>query len=92
MVGLLDSFEWHANFAPIINKRLSLKGVVLRKRPLHERRQVTFDFLRRWSPAISAGLLKPVISAVYPFKEVVQALEFMEENRNIGKVVLNVSI
>lgn len=90
MVGLLDSFEWHANFVPIINKRLNLQGVVLRKRPLPERRQVTQDFLRRWTPAIASGLLKPVICAVYPFAEVDQALEYMENNRNVGKVVMNV--
>ncbi|WP_409489144.1 NAD(P)H-quinone oxidoreductase [Pseudomonas promysalinigenes] len=90
MVGLLDGFEWHANFVPIINKRLNLQGVVLRKRPLTERRQVTQDFLRRWSTAIAGGLLKPVIGAVYPFADAERALEFMDNNRNIGKVVLNV--
>lgn len=91
MIGLLDSFEWHANFVPIINKRLKLQGVVLRKRPLEERREVTRDFTRRWSTAMETGELKPVISAVYPFAEVAAALDYMENNRNTGKVVLNVN-
>lgn len=90
MVGLLDSFEWHANFVPIINKRLNLHGVVLRKRPIEQRRQVTLDFLQRWSPALAKGELKPVISAVYPFSAVDKALREMEGNHNIGKIVLNV--
>ncbi|MCO7535988.1 NAD(P)H-quinone oxidoreductase [Pseudomonas asiatica] len=92
MVGLLDRFEWQANFVPIINKRLNLQGVVLRKRPLVERRQVTRDFVGRWSTAIAGGLLKPVIGAVFPFADVERALELMENNRNIGKVVLNVGV
>lgn len=92
MVGLLDCFEWRANFVPIINKRLNLQGVVLRKRPLVERRQVTQDFVGRWSTAIAGGLLKPVIGAVFPFADVERALEMMENNRNIGKVVLNVGV
>ncbi|MDN6875420.1 NAD(P)H-quinone oxidoreductase [Pseudomonas citronellolis] len=90
MVGLLDSFEWHADFVPIINKRLNLHGVVLRKRPIEQRRQVTQDFLRRWSTAIIKGLLKPVISTIHPFSELEKALREMEDNHNIGKIVLDI--
>lgn len=91
MVGLLDAFEWQANFVPIINKRLSLHGVVLRKRPDAEKRQVTQAFLARWQPALASGRLTPVVSSIHPFAAVAQAQEEMAANRNIGKVVLSIS-
>lgn len=90
MVGLLDAFEWHSSFVPIINKRLSVHGVVLRKRPDAEKRQVTQAFLARWQHALASGRLKPVVSSIHPFAAVAQAQDEMAANRNIGKVVLSI--
>ena len=40
---------------------------------------------------ISATGLKPVIDKVFPFEEYPQALQYLESQKHVGKVVVNVS-
>ena len=40
---------------------------------------------------ISATGLKPVIDKVFPFEEYPQALQYLESQKHVGKVVVKVS-
>ena len=40
---------------------------------------------------LTSGALKPVIDRTFPLDKIVEAHRYMEENRNIGKIVLKIS-
>lgn len=46
------------------------------------------DFSREILPLFESGTLKPIVDRVFPFGQVADAHRYVEENRNIGKVVL----
>ena len=72
-------------------KRASLTGTVLRARPLEEKIATTQGFAREVLPLFDAGLVRPVIDRRFPLEEAVEAHRYMEANRNVGKIVLDVA-
>lgn len=74
----------------LMAKRAHLIGSTLRGRPLAEKVRIKSGFLERFQASLSDGTLKPVIDSVYPLAEAHEAHEYMRENRNIGKIVLEV--
>lgn len=74
----------------LMAKRAHLIGSTLRGRPLAEKVRLRNAFLERFAAALDDGKLKPVIDAVYPLAEAAEAHDRMRENRNIGKIVLQV--
>lgn len=74
----------------LMAKRAHLIGSTLRGRPLAEKARIRASFLERFGPSLEDGTLKPVIDVVYPLAEAHEAHEYMRENRNIGKIVLEV--
>ncbi len=83
----------HAEFdlRQLMGKRLTLKGSTLRSRPLGERVQLTEAFMKRFGSALSEGRLKPVIDEVVPIENAERAHDRMQQNLNIGKLVLQVA-
>jgi NADPH:quinone reductase-like Zn-dependent oxidoreductase len=71
-------------------KRLQLKGLSMRTRPIAEKRAVTEAFKERWLPLFVTGKLKPVVDSVFHFTDVRAAHLHMEKNLNVGKIVLQV--
>ena len=63
----------------------------MRSRPLEEKIAITQRFIRESLPAFADGKLVPVIDRVFPMAEVRAAHERMEENANIGKIVLAIA-
>ena len=48
------------------------------------------NFMARCWPQVEAGPLLPVIDSVYPIQQANEAQQRMAENRNIGKIVLQI--
>jgi synaptic vesicle membrane protein VAT-1 len=50
------------------------------------------DRIREWADGLfdlwTQGVVKPKIARTFPFTEVVQAHHFIQDRRNIGKVLL----
>jgi len=77
------------NLAPILAKRLNIKGSTLRSRSHEYKEELTKKFMEVTNfPA--GGKLKPIISKVFQMEEVVEAHKFMEANQNIGKIILKI--
>ena len=72
----------------ILNKRLTLRGTVLRTRSIDEKRAVTAAFARDVVPLLGAGDLRPTVDSVFDLDDVRQAHERLESNVTFGKVVL----
>lgn len=75
----------------ILVKRLKIIGSTLRSRSLEYQIKLTKDFINFAYDKISSGRIKPVIDKIFDWKDVVEAHKRMEENKNIGKIVLKIS-
>ncbi|WP_299756195.1 NAD(P)H-quinone oxidoreductase [uncultured Pontibacter sp.] len=75
----------------ILTKRLQVMGSTLRSRTKDYQVKLTEDMSRFALPLFKEGKLKPVIDSVYSWEEAAEAHRYMEQNKNIGKIVLRVS-
>ena len=74
----------------LLRKRAQIIGSTLRSRSLDYRARLAEAFVQRWLPKFSTGDLKPIVDRVVPWEKVAEAHRVMEDNRNIGKIVLAV--
>ena len=89
LVGAMGGNKSEIDIDPIRVKRLQIKGLMMRFRPLAEKRLITQHFQEKWLPLFNNGKLVPVIDTVFDYQEVQAAHEHMENNRNVGKIILN---
>jgi putative PIG3 family NAD(P)H quinone oxidoreductase len=89
MVGMMGGNEATINLESILRKRLQIKGLMMRNRPIAEKRFITQQFKKTWLPFFETGLLKPIIDRVFPFAEAAAAHAYMESNKNVGKIILS---
>lgn len=75
----------------ILVKRLQVIGSTLRSRSKDYQEKLTHDMVSFAMPYFKTGAIKPVIDSVYDWQDVAEAHRYMEQNRNIGKIVLRVS-
>ena len=75
----------------ILVKRLQIIGSTLRSRARDYQVQLTYDMSRFALPLFQSGALKPVIDSVFDWYDVADAHRYMEQNKNIGKIVLQVN-
>ncbi len=75
---------------PILTKRLTIIGSTLRSRSLQYRGKLVSDFREHCYNYLKTGRIKPVIDKVFPWGSVKEAHQYLEENRNSGKVILKI--
>lgn len=75
----------------ILSKRLQVIGSTLRTRSKDYQIKLTEDMSRFALPLFKEGKLKPVIDSVYDWQDAAEAHRYMEQNKNIGKIVLRVN-
>ena len=85
--GAVESFD----VRQVLTKRLKIIGSALRSRSLDYQIKLTNDFKDFAYNKIKRGRIKPVIDQIYNWKDVAEAHRKMEENRNIGKIVLEIN-
>jgi NADPH:quinone reductase-like Zn-dependent oxidoreductase len=88
LVGRLGGSEAVTRLGAIMSKRLRIMGTVMRSRSLDERVAVTRAFEGDVIPLLIGSRAKPVIDSVFPFEDIHRATARMENNENIGKIVL----
>ena len=77
------------NLAPIMVKRLTVTGSTMRPRTAEEKRAIRDELREEVWPLLEDGKIAPVIHAVMPFDQVVEAHRLMETSSHIGKIVLD---
>lgn len=75
----------------ILVKRLQVMGSTLRSRTREYQIKLTQEMSAFAMPLLESGCIKPVIDSVYDWQEVAEAHRYMEQNKNIGKIILRVS-
>jgi putative PIG3 family NAD(P)H quinone oxidoreductase len=92
LVGSVAGRKLELDQSKIMSKRLTIKGTVLRARPLEEKIAATQAFAREVVPLLkihhSAGGVRPVIDSEFAFADVQHAHARLESNQTFGKVVL----
>ncbi|WP_299825597.1 NAD(P)H-quinone oxidoreductase [uncultured Pontibacter sp.] len=75
----------------ILVKRLQVMGSTLRSRTKDYQIKLTQEMSSYTMPHFESGAIKPVVDSVYNWQDVAEAHRYMEQNKNIGKIVLRVS-
>ncbi len=89
-ISTLSGGQTAIDLRQLMGKRLRLIGSVLRSRTLAEKIAIKENFMARFWSQVENDTIKPVIDTVYPMAQVNKAQQQMAENRNIGKLVLQV--
>ena len=88
VVGVPGGQKAEIDLRALMRKRASIRGTVLRARPLAEKIDLTRAFRERVSPHVQSGAIQPVIDRTYAPEEVAAAHTRMEANRNFGKIII----
>lgn len=90
VIGVLGGFNAEVNLAIVLRKRLQILGLVMRSRSLSDKIAITQAFIRESLPLFESGALRPLVDRTFPLKDAARAHEYMEQNKNFGKIVLEV--
>lgn len=90
LVGFMGGTKAQTNLGLILMKRLRIFGSVLRSRTLADKVDITRRFRADWLPLLEAGRIKPIIDRSFRLHEAADAHRYMEANKNVGKIILDV--
>jgi len=88
VVGVSGGSDATISLRTLMGRRASIRGTVLRARPLPEKEALARAFREHVLPGFAAGELRPVIDRTFPAAEVADAHRHMEGNLNFGKILL----
>jgi putative PIG3 family NAD(P)H quinone oxidoreductase len=88
LVGLMGGAKVEADLGVLLRKRLHVIGSVMRSQSLENKIAMTQRFRERWLPLLESGAIRPIIDTTFPLAEAAAAHRYMEENRNVGKIIL----
>lgn len=89
-IGLMGGREGNLPLAPVLTKRLQLKGSVLRSRSVEEKSDILAGVLEEVWPLLESGAVRPIIERTMPIQEAEQAHQLLASNKTVGKIVLKV--
>ena len=77
------------DLAPLLRRRLTIRGTTLRNRPDAYKHRLVGDFLAYSDGAFNPlDGLWPTLDSIYPWDQAEKAHARMDKNRNMGKIVL----
>jgi NADPH:quinone reductase-like Zn-dependent oxidoreductase len=88
IIGLLGGPKAEVNILPILGKRLTITGSLLRPQTLEQKQAIRDSLLAKVWPLIENKTIKPIIDSQIPFKQAAKAHELMESSAHMGKIVL----
>ncbi len=88
LVGLTGGSHAELPLGLVLTRRLTLKGTVLRSRPLEEKIAAARLLERTLCPWLAAGRVKPVVDRVFPLQDAGAAHAYVASNASFGKVIL----
>jgi putative PIG3 family NAD(P)H quinone oxidoreductase len=89
VVGVGAGQEIDLPLLVLMQKRATIRGTVLRARPLEEKGTVVRSFEREVVPFLAAGRMRPLVDSVYPADRVTEAFDRLESSGKLGKVLLD---
>ena len=90
-IGTVAGNKAEVDLRQVLGKRITIRGTVLRARPLEEKIAVTQAFARELCPLFERAVLRPVIDSEFDLADAQAAHRRMESNETFGKVVLKIA-
>ena len=90
-IGLMGGREGTLPLAPLLTKRLKLKGSVLRSRSTQEKAEILIGLRTEVWPLLESKAVRAVIHTVMPIEEAEEAHRLVQSNKTVGKVILEIS-
>lgn len=78
------------DLSALLAKRITLKATLLTPRSDEYKAELTQEFLKIALPYFKHDTIRPIVDTTFQLEEVVQAHQYMEANKNIGKIILKV--
>ena len=92
LVGILGGAEIEQfNLMDVISRRIQLTGTLLTPRSDPYKAALTTELSAKTLELFKNNELRPVVDQVFPLDQIQQAHEHMENNKNIGKIILKVN-
>lgn len=88
LLGLMGGRIAETDLSIILSRRLRIIGTVMRSRSLEEKIMAVRSFASEVLPYLRERRLIPVIDSVFPFDQLHRATQRMENNENVGKIIL----
>ncbi|MCL6454482.1 MAG: NAD(P)H-quinone oxidoreductase [Alicyclobacillus sp.] len=79
------------NLGLLLGRRLQVIGTALRSRSVERKAALSQAFAAFAMPRFADGRMAPVVDSVFDWQDVREAHLRMEQNRNVGKIVLRVA-
>ena len=89
-IANLGGTKGELDMGRVLGRRLRIVGSTLRGRPVAEKIAITRRFEAEVWPKLADGRLQPIIDRIFPIAEAQAAHAYVLENRNIGKVILEI--
>ena len=90
LIGLMGGRSATLDLGVILNRRLTVRGTVLRTRSGVEKAEATAAFERDVLPLLSQQKVRPVVDRVLPLDQIGDAHTALQSNATFGKVVLRI--
>ncbi len=90
VVGLLGGASAPVDLGVLMHKRATLRGTMLRTRPLEEKIVAANALGRNLAPLFARGMLCPIVHTILPLDQAGEAHRIVASDATFGKVVLEV--
>ena len=91
LIGSMAGRRAELDLGAVMSRRLTLRGTVLRARPIEEKILATSAFAREVVPWLASGVVRASVDSVFPLAEVAESHRRLAGNATVGKVVIEVS-
>lgn len=91
LIGTVAGVAAELPLRAMLANRATVRGTVLRARPLEEKILATRAFAAEVVPLLARGTLRVPVDRVFPLAEVADGHRWLEGNASVGKVVLRVA-
>lgn len=91
LIGLMGGRMSEVDLGLMLVKRQRLIGSTLRSRTVKDKGDVMQALYRHVWPLLSAGQIEPIIDSAWPIERVEEAMAYVGENKNTGKVLLQIA-
>lgn len=92
LIGILGGVEVEKmNILQILMKRIQITGTLLTPRSIEYKSLLSREFSKNILPYFENKIVTPVIDKVFQLDDIKMAHRYMEENLNIGKIIIEVT-
>ncbi len=88
LIGLKGGTKGEVFFPPILTKKLTIMGSLLRSLSYERKVKLVKEFEKAVLPLIQSARVYPVIDSIFPISQVEEAHERFRKSKHLGKIVL----